>query len=220
MRILLQPAFVLHHRPYRETSLILELFTEDHGRIALVAKGIRTQRSTLKSLLQPFTPILVSWQGKSDLMAFITAEPNGVPFHLRGDCLLSGFYLNELMLRLLQKQDPHPELYRVYQKTLVELHTLDFPEIALRIFEKKFLEEMGYGLQMHFEHEKFYQYIPEQGLVLCEDDFTGAFLGKNLLAFAHEQFEKENLAEAKRLMRMMVAELLEGKPLESRKLFY
>src|SRR5580693_2734969 len=105
MRILLQQAFILHHRPFRETSLLLDVFTEEHGKISLIAKGVRKHRSTLKALLQPFVPLLVSWQGKNELMNLVSVEAKGPPFQLRGDCLLSGLYVNELLVRVLQKQD-------------------------------------------------------------------------------------------------------------------
>src|SRR5207253_3115583 len=108
MRISLQPAFILHHRPFRETSVLLDVFSEEYGLVSLVAKGVRTHRSKLKALLQPFVPLLVSWQGKSELMNLVSAEARTTPFQLHGDCLLSGFYLNELLVRLLQKEDPHP----------------------------------------------------------------------------------------------------------------
>ena len=222
MRITFQPAFLLHLRPYRETSAILELFTRDYGRIAAVARGVRGPRSQLKSLLQPFSPLLLSWQGKSDLMTLVSAEANGIPFHLRGDCLLSGFYLNELMIRLLQKQDSHPELYTVYHETLVELQAQTQPEKTLRYFEKKLLEALGYGLQQQIEAEHFYRYVPEEGLVMWEGELVGAdiFSGKSLLALLEDALSDEtSLQDAKRLMRLIISQLLGGKPLASRKLF-
>src|SRR4029079_13195722 len=124
MRVLLQPAFILHHRPFRETSVLLDVFSEEHGRISLVAKGVRTHRSKLKALLQPFVPLLASWQGKNELMNLVSVEANGPPFQLCGDCLLSGFYVNELLVRLLQKQDPHPRLFSYYVSTLHALTVL------------------------------------------------------------------------------------------------
>lgn len=222
MRITFQPAFLLHLRPYRETSALLELFTRDYGRMTAIARGVRTSRSHLKSLLQPFSPLLISWQGKSELMTLVSAEPNGVPFQLRGNCLLSGFYLNELLLRLLQKQDSHPELYTVYHQTLVELQAQTQPERTLRRFEKKLLEELGYGLQDKYEAAHFYRYVPEEGFVVWEGEAVGVdiFSGKSLLALLQDTFADEtSLQDAKRLMRLIISHLLGGKPLASRKLF-
>ena len=230
MRTALQPAFVLHHRAYRETSLLLDIFTESHGRISLIARGIRTNRSKLRSLLQPFVPLLISWQGKSELMLLSSAENNGTPFQLRGDCLLSGFYLNELLVRVLQKQDPHPQLYTIYHNTLLELQAGQLRQQTLRIFEKRLLEELGYGLQLQRDFstgeelvaEQFYLFYPEQGFKRSEA-FAGdrmRFKGKSLLALATEQFnDEECLRDAKRLIRIAFASLLGLQFLHSRKLF-
>jgi DNA repair protein RecO (recombination protein O) len=222
MRVIHQPAFILHYRPYRETSLLLDLLTQDHGRVALISRGVRKTRSPLKALLQPFNPLLVSWQGKTELMTLTAAEMNGAPAQLRGDCLLSGFYLNELLVRLLQKQDPCPHLYRVYQNTLVELQADRLQQKTLRIFEKRLLEELGYGLQFQsIVAEKYYQFNPEQGFELHNHEVNNrVFLGKSLLALADEQLnDPESLRDAKRLMRMVLAPLLGNQPLHSRKLF-
>lgn len=223
MRISLQPAFILHHRPYRETSVILDVLTPNHGRVALVAKGVRSSRSKWRALLQLFSPIWLSWQGQSDLMTLTATEPAGVPIHLQGNCLLSGFYLNELLVRLLQKHDPHPQLYINYQATLLELQHTSAPQKLLRIFEKKLLEELGYGLQLttSFQADQFYRFYPEHGFEPCTAEASeGAFLGKNLLALANEQLDDvEALREAKRLMRFVLARLLGTNELQSRKLF-
>jgi DNA repair protein RecO (recombination protein O) len=248
MRISLQPAFILHHRPYRETSLIIDLLTQDHGRIAAVARGARGARSRTRALLQPFVPLIVSWQGKSELMTLGSVEPHGVSLQAGGDSLLSALYINELLVRVLEKQDPHPKLYAVYHKTLLELHgifkasALDatfkaetqgyFIEKTLRIFEKKLLEELGYGLQLQydiatgepFNRGQFYCYYPEQGFKLNEEtsphreDFI--FSGKSLLALAAEELDDLScLRDAKRLMRFAFYPILGSKPLNSRKLF-
>lgn len=230
MRISLQPAFILHHRTYRETSLLLDLFTESHGRISLLARGVRTHRSKLRSLLQPFVPLFISWQGKSELMLLNSAENNGTPFQLRGDCLLSGFYLNELLVRVLQKQDPHPPLYTIYHNTLLELQTGQLQQQTLRLFEKKLLEELGYGLQLQRDFstgeelvaEQSYLFYPEQGF---KRSAPGAgnkmqFKGKSLLALAAEQLnDEECIRDAKRLMRIAFTSLLGLQFLHSRKLF-
>jgi len=227
MRILLQPAFILHQRPYRETSLLLDLLTQDYGRISLIARGVRKPRSSLRGLLQPFNPLLVSFQGKSELMTLLTAEANGPPQKLVGTCLLAGFYLNEVLTRVLQKQDPHPELYTIYRDTLLELQRPALQEKTLRLFEKKLLAELGYGLALHqpnLDANKRYRYLPEHGFIACNENETEPhamiFSGKSLLAMMLDNFDdEETLKDAKKLMRLSLAPLLGSKPLHSRKLF-
>lgn len=223
MNISLNPSFLLHTRPYRESSLLLELFTKDHGRIALVARGVRKNRSRLRPLLQPFIPLLISWQGRGELMNLIDAEANGPSINLSGDHLLSGFYLNELLMRVLQKQDPHPALYTIYQQSLLELHEKNRLEKTLRLFEKKLLDELGYGLQL--EHtisaEKHYHFYPDAGFKLSEvESLPTIFSGRSLLSLARNELDDEtSLKDAKRLMRLALAPILGSQPLQSRKLF-
>jgi DNA repair protein RecO (recombination protein O) len=228
MRISLQPAFILHHRPFRETSVLLDVFSKEHGRVSLIAKGVRTSRSKLKALLQPFVPLLVSWQGKNELMNLVSAEANGPPFQLCGDCLLSGFYINELLVRVLQKQDPHPHLFAHYVSTLKALTALPLNQGILRIFEKKLLEEMGYGLRWNEDFstghplipDQYYQYYPGEGFKHIDNQQAGSFKGESLLAFAHELLTTHAfLQDAKRLMRIVISTLLGNQPLQSRELF-
>lgn len=232
MRISLQSAFILHHRPYRETSLLLDVFTKEYGRIALIARGVRKNRSKTRPLLQPFQPLWISWQGKTELMTLQTVESCGSPIPLQKECLLSGFYLNELLMRLLQKHDPHPQLYTIYHETLLELAQTQLQQKYLRLFEKKLLDELGYGLQLHYsiadrkpiQADRFYRFYPELGFELVsvsEHPGQGAiFLGKSLLALAAEQLEdEESQRDIKRLMRIALGVLLGPKPLQSRRLF-
>ena len=225
MRISLQPAFILHHRPYRETSVLLDVLTAEFGWISLVARGVRTQRSRSRALLQPFVPLLVSWRGKGELLSMESVEANGAPLQLRGDCLLSGFYLNELLIKVLQKSDPHPRLYTIYHHTLLELLGPNLKQQTLRLFEKNLLQELGYALQLQMDFstgealqaERLYQYYPEQGFKQVEQ---GGFKGKSLLALAGEQFDDDEcLREIKHVMRLALASLLGYQPLQSRKLF-
>lgn len=232
MQISLQPAFVLHSRPYRETSLIVDLLTKDYGRISVIARGVRTSRSKTKSLLQPFVPVIASWYGKHELMTLSSVEPHGLPIRLQGDCLLSAFYLNELLIRVLHKHDAHAQLYTIYHETLVELQHHELQPKTLRIFEKKLLEEIGYGLQLQYDvpdgrlitAEQQYCFYSEQGFKVFqgEDNIPKAwiFSGKSLLAIAQENLvDPECLKDAKRLMRLALAPLLGTQPLQSRKLF-
>src|SRR4249920_914619 len=113
-----QPAFVLHTFAYRETSVIVEAFTANYGRVALVARGAKRPRSELRGLLQGFQPLLLSWAGQQELKTLIKAEWRGGLALPRGSALLCGFYLNELLLKLLPREDPHPELYDEYHAAL------------------------------------------------------------------------------------------------------
>lgn len=227
--VALEPAFILHRRPYRDTSLLLDVFTQTHGRISLIARGVRGPRSKLQSLLQPFVPLLISWQGKSELMFFISAEVNGSYPSLKGDSLLSAFYLNELLVRVLQKEDPHPVLFSHYKITLIHLQN-HFAEKTLRLFEKKCLEELGYGLQFEedFSTKKalmadhHYQFYPDKGFAQCKkDQLEGLiFSGKSLLDFKKEAWnDATSLLDAKRLMRFAFSALLGVDLLHSRQLF-
>ena len=151
--ITLQPAYVLHGRPYRDTSLLLEVLTPDYGRIGLVARGVRSARSRLRGVLQPFRPLLMSWNGGGDLGTLTGAEApveeGNAGAGLAGGSLMSGFYLNELLLRLLHRHDPHPALFHGYGLALRKLSLVRDDvalQQALRIFEKELLQDTGYGL--------------------------------------------------------------------------
>ena len=240
-RIELQPAYVLHRRPYRETSFILELLTPDYGRLSVIAKGVRKERSSTRGLLQagllqagilqPFHPLFVSWSGKHELMTLIHVEPRGGAAQLHGECLFAGFYLNELLMCLLQKWDAHRTLFDCYEKALFDLQTETLEQKVLRSFEKRMLEELGYGLlpkseaALHraFSADKFYRFSYEQGFVLSEVDESSLpfiFSGKSLLAIAKEDWHAEEvLRDAKRLTRFVLAPLLGARQLNSRKLF-
>jgi DNA repair protein RecO (recombination protein O) len=231
MRITLQPAFILHSRPYRETSVLVDILTHEHGRLTAVARGVRTSKSRLKSLLQPFVPLLVSYQGSGELAMLTGAEPNGVSVQIRGDCLLGGLYINELLMRVLPKFDPQPLLYTNYQNTLLELQRDYLEQKVLRLFEKNLLEELGYGIplkydaktQAEFVAEEHYRFHPEHGFELCnakDKTEVSVFSGKSLLAIAADMLEEENcLRDCKRLMRLAMAPLLGERPLQSRKLY-
>jgi DNA repair protein RecO (recombination protein O) len=146
-RIVLTPAFLLHQRAWRETSKLLEVWSRDHGRIGLVARGARRPTSPQRSLLQSFTPLLLSWSQRGELGNLIGTESAGVPAMLRGRPLMAAFYMNELLLRLLARQDPHPHLYDVYAHALTGLAGSN-PAAALRGFEVQLLSAIGYGLNL------------------------------------------------------------------------
>ena len=177
-QVLLQPAYVLHRRSYRESSFLVELFTPEHGRLTVVARGVRKPRSATPGLLQPFIPLLVSWSGRGELMTLTQVEANGDVKHLQGECLFAGFYLNELLMCLLQKWDAHALLYTIYEKAVTALQAPILEQKTLRSFEKVLLEELGYGLlpksdiSLHntFVADRFYRFVPEQGFIPCEDN--------------------------------------------------
>ncbi|AKQ33305.1 DNA repair protein RecO [Candidatus Coxiella mudrowiae] len=226
-RIVLEPAFILHRRPYSNTSLILELLTLNYGRISALARSARGLKSRYKGKLELFFPLLVSWSGRRDLKFLGDSELNGMPYLLEGESLLCGFYLNELVLRLLHPDDPDYYLFPHYQNALDQL-SKGHIEASLRSFEKRLLEELGYGLPLGydvkrnapFEEDQFYQYIPERGFLLCEKSGElNVFSGKSLLALREEVFSNvELLKEIKRLMRLALGRLLGKIPLKTREL--
>jgi DNA repair protein RecO (recombination protein O) len=232
-RVTLQSAYVLHRRAYLENSFLVELFTPEYGRLTVIAKSVRKPRSATQGLIQPFIPLLVSWVGKGELMTLSHIEAKGAVKQLQGKCLFAGLYLNELLIGLLQKWDAYPHLFKTYAQTIVALQMEVLEQKILRSFEKYLLEELGYGLLPKTENalhniffpEKYYRFIPEQGWVISElGEATLAksaiFSGKNLLAIAKEDWHTEVvLQDAKRLIRLMLSPLLEGRPIHSRRLF-
>ena len=240
-RILLQAAYVIHLTPYRNSSALVELLTHDYGRITVVAKGVRKAKTEHKGLLQPFSSVLVSYSGRSELMTLIAVERDKINRSLTGTALFSGLYMNELLLRLLHRNDPHPGLYAAYQRSLITLSEQpDNPEPILRYFEKHLLLELGYGLNLEqdavtglpIEPAKHYRYEVEQGPIECEPSFERAgqdkpsnitnpvVSGRCLQALATEMLaETDILPEMKHLLRYVLAHYLKGKPLKSRELF-
>ena len=225
-RISLQSAYVLHHRPFRDTSRIVDLFTRDHGRAAVVARGVRGPKSRLRGVLQPFSALVVSFSSKGELGTLTGAEAVG-NHPLAGDALLSGFYVNELLLRLMQKGDPHPEVYREYEYTLDRLAGESSPHEALRVFEKRLLEALGYGLNLGHDivtgeplaAEKHYKFVLEEGPTATRAAATGAlvFPGKSLIALAEERLgDERSMRDARVLLRSSLDLYLGGKPLRTR----
>ncbi len=229
-RITLQPAYVLHARPYRDTSALLEVFAREHGRLGLVARGARGAKSKLRAVLQPFRPVLLSWLGRGDLGTLTDAEPQGVVPTCAGRGLLSGYYLNELMQRLTHRHDPHPALYDAYREALIGLNDGRWVERVLRLFEKRLLQELGYGLVLDHDAASgaplraaaIYHYQLERGPVLSQAGACQGLLlrGSSLLSLAGDELHDEcSLRESKRLMRAVLALYLGDKPLKSRDLF-
>lgn len=223
-----QAAFILHRRPFRDSSQILDILSRDHGKLALVARGSRSARSKLKGVLRPFMPLSMSWVIKTDLGTLTGAEVRGAPLRLSGDALLSGYYVNELILHLLHRHDPQPEVFDAYAHTIEALAVTDVNVAPnLRIFEMALLRQIGYALNLDHEFgtnaplvaERHYEYRVEQGPVAVErargpQVFSGAVLN----AIADQRFDDpDTLRAANRLLREVIAFHLGGKDLKSRK---
>jgi DNA repair protein RecO (recombination protein O) len=227
-RIQQQAAFILHHRPFRDSSQILDVLSRDHGKLAVVARGSRGARSRLKGILRPFMPLSMSWVIKSDLGTLTGAEVRGAPLSLSRDALLSGYYVNELILHLLHRHDPQPDIFEAYGQTIHALAGAG-TDVApvLRQFEMELLRFSGYALNLHHESGttrplepgQHYEYRMEQGAVaVSRGDGPLVFSGAILTAIAEQQFNEPGvLRAATRLMREVIAFHLGGKELKSRK---
>ena len=230
MRYSLEPAYILHSRQYRESSLLLEAFSREQGRVGLVARGARAAKSRWKSMLQPFRPLLLSWSQRGDLGTLTGADQVASPPALVGESLFCGLYANELMVRFLYRSDPHPGLFEFYQHLLAQLATDNQTQPLLRIFEKQLLQSAGFGMQLDHEYgtdqaisaEVWYLYKPETGPVRCErgqEKGAGLISGSALLALKAGQIEDRHLKELKWLMRQLIRNHLGGKPIASQALF-
>lgn len=225
-----EPGYVLHRRSYRETSLMVDLLTLNHGRISVVARGATTSKSPLKAQLQPFQPLMLSWQGRSDLKTLTSVEGRHGPDLKKTEQLYCGLYLNELIQRLLPPFDPSHELFASYIQTLEALSaTIDF-EPLLRRFEAALMDAMGYGFRWDqamdtgatIAADQFYFYDPQQGIL--EQPTEGSLLqglrGDVLLLLAEGCLDSPPARRlAKRVMRVLIDHLLQGRPLHSRNLF-
>lgn len=230
MRVEQQPAYVLHTRNYRDTSLLLELWTPEYGRVAAVARGARNPgKRSQKLYLQAFTPLLVSWTGRSSLKTLTTREASASMGRLQNEYLYSGLYVNELLVRLLPHEDPHPGLYQAYEILITRLLGCTDLEPVLREFEFLLLEELGYGIELAFDAEageaitakQLYCYLPEIGLVPFRPDLQKlpTYRGDCLLAMSSGRYDEEVRVSAKRLLRQALSAQLGDKPLNSRALF-
>ena len=229
MKIDLQPGFVLHSRPYRDTSALVEAYTAAHGRIGLVARGARSQKSRLRGLLQPFHRVLLSWAGRGDLYTLTGAEEVGPVLRLTGEQLISGFYVNELMMRLSHRNDANAQLFACYGATLQSLAEGEEPRVVLRVFEKRLLDALGYGLQLlrdadnrPIDAASSYGYVVEVGPVALPTAASQdiEISGATLLALSDERLENDEvLRESKALMRAILGYYLGAKPVRSRELF-
>ncbi len=224
----MQDAFVLHIRPYRESSQLLEVFTRQDGRISLLVKGSRSKRSNLKGLLQPFTLLNLDWGGKGQLKYIRSVEPQTHALPLPGDKLYLGLYLNELLYRLLEHLTPYTRLFDHYQQTLLALAKSQSYEPILRCFELELLTALGYAIDFEFDAESYqpivsnayYRLELEQGFIPAEQGDKDAFWGGHITALAERDFTTPAQAQAaKRFCRMLINHCLGNQPLVSRQLF-
>jgi DNA repair protein RecO (recombination protein O) len=223
---------VLHSRHYRDTSALLEVLTPEHGRLSLVARGARrsVRGRSGAAILQPFIPLLLSFSGRSELKTLTASEVAGEVQVLRGDRLFSGLYLNELLLRLLHRNDAHPGLFVAYGEAVAALASRESMDDILRRFEFNLLEELGYGFDLRVDghsgedvsESRWYHYQQEFGLVqqhAATDPDQPVFAGGDLLAIAAGEHSDSTRLAAKRLLRQALAGHLGAKPLKSRELF-
>ncbi|MEO0421648.1 MAG: DNA repair protein RecO [Pseudomonadota bacterium] len=225
----LEPAWVLHHHPYRDSSLLLELLTANHGRMGVIARGARSARSKTRGLLQPFQSLLVSWAGRGELATLATVERDQASPRLPPAQLMAGFYVNELLLKLLQRQDPHREVFDDYRVVIDALAAAGDDQAAaraLRLFEKRLLEALGYGLNL--THEGLsgrpvqaacdYHYYAENGPEPAGvADGATVVSGEALLALASERLERpQDLQVARQLLGEALQRQLGGRALRTR----
>lgn len=229
-RVLLQPAYLLHQRAYRDTSLLIEILALEYGRLGLIAKGARRPKSGLRAMLQPFVPLLISWTGRGELPTVTAVEGDACVWTLQGDALLCGFYLNELVFRLSHRYDPHDRLFEQYATSVAALAAGVEPGPVLRQFELVLLQEIGYGLMLDYdvitgepiESEQLYVYLPDRGPTsrVAGNEAYPRVSGYILIALRHNDWTDSRLAvEVKPLLRSVLAFHLGDRPLKSRLLF-
>ncbi|AYQ87709.1 DNA repair protein RecO [Burkholderia gladioli] len=228
-RVSEQPGFVLHSYPYRETSLIIDVLTRDHGRVALVAKGAKRPHSALRGVLQTFQPLSLSWSGKSEMRTLTGAEWVGGMLPLGGDALLCGFYVNELLVKFCAREDPFPPLFQHYLVTLARL-AHDEPAVqVLRSFERVLLRETGYARALNrttarraVQPEGRYVFDPERGVREASDELPAHWpvvAGQTLLDMEEDDYHRaQTVAQSKTLMRFLLNTYLGGTPLATRQI--
>jgi len=229
MRVDRQPAFVLHRRAYRESSLLLDLLSRDFGRVGVVARGVRGARRGAGAYCQPFQPLVVSWSGRGELKTLTGVDGLGAAPAIAGERLYSALYVNELLVRLLPQHDAHGALFAAYAALLPELVTTPDLEPRLRAFELLLLRELGYGLEFErdsasgevLEPAGHYAFKPTEGFRAARaDDRARSYPGWVLAEIGREDFsDPQTRRHAKRLVREALAELLGDRPLRSRAYF-
>ncbi|MDH5426243.1 MAG: DNA repair protein RecO [Gammaproteobacteria bacterium] len=233
MRVENQPAYVLHQRPFRDTSQILEVLTKDYGRLSIMSRGSRGQKSRLKTVLQPFKALVIGWSGRGEMPTLTAAEPAAQSsVFLQGKSLACALYINELLMYLTYKHDAHQNLFSQYHQTVNRLFETESLEQELRKFELGLLDQMGVlvnlshdantGERLKSTAEYFYQ--PELGVCELADNNKPknipVIAGASFLAISEQRFDSPAiLKDAKSLMRYLINHSLGGKSLKSRELF-
>ena len=226
-RVQQQPAYILHYRPFRDSSQLLDIISRDYGKLTLVARGSRSGKSRLRGILRPFQPLRMSWYIRSDLGTLTGAEIDAAPAALGGDALLSAYYLNELVLSFLHRHDAQPEIFDEYASALNELSSSDALAATLRRFETEFLRLLGYAIDVSHDahtHEdveasEYYEYRVDQGPVrVSRRRGAMVFRGSVLQGIDAASFEDpEILRAAGRLLREVIRHHLDGRELKTRK---
>ncbi|TAN48453.1 MAG: DNA repair protein RecO [Betaproteobacteria bacterium] len=222
-----EPGYVLHSYPYKETSLIVEVFTRHHGRVGLLARGARRPRSALRGVLLAFHPLRVSWSGSAELGTLLAAEWVGGQAALGGIGVMCGFYLNELLLRLVPREDPHEDLFTAYAASLAQLAAGEDRAAVLRGFERRLLGELGYAPLLErdaadgapIEPQRRYAYDPDRGPLALNGAGPGEFSvrGQTLLDIARDDYRSSATRdEARQLLRELIARRLGGQVLHTR----
>ncbi|HEX2140520.1 MAG TPA: DNA repair protein RecO [Woeseiaceae bacterium] len=227
MRAQNEPAWLLHHRPFQDASRILDVLSRNHGRLSLVARGSRSGRSRLKGLLRPFMPLQLSWVARSDLGTLTGADRLGAPVALAGEALMAGYYVNELIIHLVHRHDPQPDIFAAYAATIEGLQGGSQVPARLREFELELLRLLGFALDLGHEADteaslepsRHYEYRVEHGPAAAgERTGTMIFTGAELLAIRDRDFaDPATLRAATRLLREVIAFHLGGRELKSRK---
>jgi len=231
MRIEHQPAYVLHLKPYRDTSAIIDLLTPDYGRIAVVARGVRKNKNTKRQLLNPFHRLLISFQGEGELKLLTHFESSSGFYPLKANYLYSGLYLNELLMRLLPELDAHNDFFSLYESSVHLLHQEDEIEPTLRNFEFRLMLELGYAIDFN-EDAIYHKAIKEEASYICDPDrgfieLTAldtnqelVFPGLDILSIARQDYTQQSTRRsAKKITRLLLKPLLGKRPLKSRELF-
>ncbi|MDE1183696.1 DNA repair protein RecO [Paraburkholderia sp.] len=224
-----QPAFVLHSYPHRETSLIIDVLSRDHGRLALVAKGAKRPHSALRGVLQTFQPLALSWSGKSEIRTLTGAEWVGGMLPLTGDALLCGFYVNELLVKFCAREDPHPDLFRHYVITMTRLAHDEPPVQVLRSFERVLLKETGYAMALGrtvtrqtVQADGRYVFDPDRGVREASGGQPAQWpvvSGQTLLDMEQDDYHRpQTVSQSKTLMRFLLNTYLGGTPLATRQI--
>ena len=220
--------YVLHTYPFKETSLIIEIFSKVHGRISLVAKGARRPRSLVRGMLQSFQSLQATWSGQGEMKTLHSIEWCDELMQIEGDALICGFYINELLMRLLPKEDPHEVLFDFYHQTMKLLSKKDRLSVILRRFELRLLQELGYELPLIKDENgepvsptKTYYYEAGYGPTDPTKTKEGVpVLGKTLIDMAKDDYQDvKTEQQSKQLMRYLIGHYLGDKPLNSKQLF-